>query len=259
MSTTKISIRNAHKTFSTKKGDVDVLADVNLDVQEGEFLAIVGPSGCGKSTLLNCMAGFERVGGGSIQVDGQEIEAPSPKRVFVFQETGIFPWFSVWDNIGFGLGKMPFEEKHELVMRYIRLVGLEGFEKSFPSELSGGMKQRVEFARALAVDPDVLFLDEPFGALDALTRLEMRAEIVRIWQSTHKTCILVTHDVEEAIELADRIAVMTRRPGTVESILPNPLPRPRDAGHPEFRSLKEEIFGILGVRTGAGAPVDPTS
>src|SRR5690606_35133608 len=154
---------------------------------------------------------------------------------------------SVWDNIAFGLGELPFEEKHEIAMRYIRLVGLEGFEKAYPSELSGGMKQRVEFARALAVDPDVLYLDEPFGALDAFTRLEMRREIVRIWQATHKTCVLVTHDVEEAVELADRIAVMTPRPARVAEILANPLPRPRDPDDRAFRAIKDRVFGILGV------------
>ncbi len=243
----KILVRDVHKTFSTKKGDVQVLEGVDLAVRDREFLAIVGPSGCGKSTLLNCMAGFERISTGSIEIDGVEVTAPSPKRVFVFQETGIFPWFSVWDNIGFGLSRMPFEQKHEIVMRYIRMVGLDGFEKSFPSELSGGMKQRVEFARALAVDPDVLYLDEPFGALDAFTRLEMRREVVRIWGETHKTCILVTHDVEEAIELADRIAVMTQRPARIQTVLDNPQPRPRDPDRREFRALKDEIFGILGV------------
>lgn len=245
---TKIRVKNAYKTFSTKKGDVHVLDGVNLEVREGEFLAIVGPSGCGKSTLLNCMAAFERITDGSITIDDEEVVKPSPKRVFVFQETGIFPWFSVWDNIGFGLGqKMPFEEKHEIVMKYIRLVGLEGFEKAYPSELSGGMKQRVEFARALAVDPDVLYLDEPFGALDAFTRIEMRREIVRIWQETKKTCILVTHDVEEAIELSDRIAVMTKRPATIHSVIDNPLPRPRDNDDSRLRAMKHEIWQILGV------------
>lgn len=243
----KITVESVHKTFPTKKGEVQVLDGVHLTVREGEFLAIVGPSGCGKSTLLNCMAGFERASGGSIQVDGQEVTRPDPKRVFVFQETGIFPWYSVWDNVGFGLGSMPFEAKHEHVMKYIRLVGLEGFERSFPSELSGGMKQRVEFARALAVEPDVLFLDEPFGALDAFTRIEMRREIVRIWRETGKTCILVTHDVSEALELADRVAIMTRRPATVHSVLDVDMPRPRDSDDPPFREMKDLIFQVLGV------------
>ncbi|MBI3820692.1 MAG: ABC transporter ATP-binding protein [Planctomycetes bacterium] len=244
----KIVVRNVQKTFRTKKGDVPVLENINLDVRDREFLAIVGPSGCGKSTLLNCIACFDPYDSGAIEIDGELIRKPSPKRVFVFQEPGIFPWYSVWDNIGFGLGrKMPFKQKHEIVMRYIELVGLKGFEKALPNELSGGMKQRVEFARALAVEPDVLFLDEPFGALDAFTRLEMRREIVRIWKATGKTCLLVTHDVEEACELADRIAVMTRRPATIKEIIENPIPRPRDPDLKEFRDLKDHIFDLLGV------------
>lgn len=246
--TPKIVVKGVHKTFATKKGAVNVLEGVDLEVRDREFLAIVGPSGCGKSTLLNCIAGFEGIDAGTIEIDGEAVTKPSPKRVFVFQETGIFPWYSVWDNIGFGLGrKMPFNEKHEIVMKYIDLVGLSGFEKSLPSELSGGMKQRVEFARALAVDPDVLYLDEPFGALDAFTRLEMRREIVRIWKTTGKTCLLVTHDVEEACELADRIAVMTRRPATIKEVVVNPIPRPRDPDSNEFRDIKEHIFETLGV------------
>ncbi len=244
----KIRVRDVHKTFRTKKGDVSVLDGVDLEVREGEFVAIVGPSGCGKSTLLNCIAGFERFDSGAIEIDGAPVVEPTRKRVFVFQEPGIFPWFSVWDNIGFGLGrKMSFEQKNEIVMKYIELVGLTGFERAYPSELSGGMKQRVEFARALAVDPDVLFLDEPFGALDAFTRIEMRREIVRIWKTTGKTCLLVTHDVEEACELADRVAVMTRRPARIQEVVENVIPRPRDPDSDEFRAMKDHIFGTLGV------------
>ncbi|MEZ5977795.1 MAG: ABC transporter ATP-binding protein [Planctomycetota bacterium] len=243
----KIRVSGVTKTFSTAKGTTAVLDGVDLEVRDGEFLAIVGPSGCGKSTLLNCMAGFERPTAGRIHVDDEVVARPHPKRVFVFQETGIFPWFSVWDNVGFGLDGMPFEEKHEHVMKYTRLVGLEGFERSFPAELSGGMKQRVEFARALAVEPDVIFLDEPFGALDAFTRIEMRREIVRIWQETRKTCILVTHDVAEALELADRVAIMTRRPATVHSILEVESPRPRDTDDASLRELRDHVFSVLGV------------
>ena len=243
----KITISGVHKTFATKKGEVHVLDGIDLAIREGEFFAVVGPSGCGKSTLLNCMAGFESISRGSILIDSKPVARPDPKRVFVFQETGIFPWFSVWDNVGFGLEGLPFEQKHEIVMKYVRLVGLEGFERAFPSELSGGMKQRVEFARALAVDPDVIYLDEPFGALDAFTRIEMRREIVHIWRETRKTCILVTHDVGEALELADRVAIMTRRPATLHSILDVDLPRPRDSDEPAFRDMKDEIFRVLGV------------
>ena len=243
----KIRVAGVFKSFQTKKGAVNVLEGVDLDVRAEEFLAIVGPSGCGKSTLLNCIAGFEGVTRGSIEIDGERVTRPSRKRVFVFQETGIFPWLTVQENVGFGLGGLPAGEREDVVARYVALVGLEGFEKAYPAELSGGMKQRVEFARALAVESDVLFLDEPFGALDAFTRLEMRREIARIWKATGKTCLLVTHDVEEAVELADRIAVMTRRPARIESLLENPLPRPRDPDDARFREMKDRIFDILGV------------
>ncbi len=243
----KIRVAGVTKSFRKGKETVEVLSGIDLDVAAEEFLAIVGPSGCGKSTLLNCIAGFEEPTSGTIEIDGERVTRPSKKRVFVFQETGIFPWLPVRDNIGFGLSDRTESERREIVARYVALVGLEGFERAYPAELSGGMKQRVEFARALAVDSDVLYLDEPFGALDAFTRLELRREIARIWKETRKTCLLVTHDVEEALELAGRVAVMTRRPATLATILENPLPRPRDPDAPEFRALKDRIFGILGV------------
>jgi NitT/TauT family transport system ATP-binding protein len=243
----KITVEGVQKTFRTKKDDVLVLNGVSLEVRSEEFLAIVGPSGCGKSTLLNCIAGFEAIDAGRIAIDGETVTGLSRKRVFVFQETGIFPWLTVRENIGFGLFDVPGRRREEAVARYVKLVGLEGFERSYPNELSGGMKQRVEFARALAVESDVLYLDEPFGALDAFTRLEMRREIQRIWKATKKTCLLVTHDVEEAVELADRIAVMTRRPATIQEVLDNAIPRPRDPDAAEFRALKQRIFDILGV------------
>ena len=243
----KIRVAGVSKAFRKGSETVEVLSGIDLDVAAEEFLAIVGPSGCGKSTLLNCIAGFEETTSGSIEIDGERVTRPSKKRVFVFQETGIFPWLTVRENIGFGLSDRTESERREIVARYVALVGLEGFETAYPAELSGGMKQRVEFARALAVESDVLYLDEPFGALDAFTRLEMRREISRIWKETRKTCLLVTHDVEEAIELAGRIAVMTRRPATLAAVFENPLPRPRDPDVPEFRALKDRIFGILGV------------
>ena len=244
----KIQFRDVRKSFRSRKNLVPVLDGVSLDVEEREFVAIVGPSGCGKTTLLNCVAGFEPIDSGSIEIDGVSVRGPSSKRVFVFQELGIFPWLTVWDNIGFGLAeRMPQDHRDEVIRREVERVGLQGFEKAYPSELSGGMKQRVEFARALAVDADVLYLDEPFGSLDALTRLEMRREIVRISQATGKTCILVTHDVEEACELADRIAVMTRRPSTIQQVIRNPLSHPRDPDAQTFRDLKAQIFRLLGV------------
>jgi ABC-type nitrate/sulfonate/bicarbonate transport system ATPase subunit len=243
----KITVRGLTKDLGDGSKRVPVLTNVDLDVRAGEFVAVVGPSGCGKSTLLNCLAGFEAPSAGSIEIDGARVTAPSRKRVFVFQEPGIFPWLTVADNIGFGLRKLDAGARARIVADHVRLVGLQGFEHAYPSALSGGMKQRVEFARALAVDPDVLFLDEPFGALDAFTRLEMRREIVRIWQATKKTCVLVTHDVEEATELSDRIAVMTPRPARIAQIFDNPLPRPRDPDERGFRAIKERIYEILGV------------
>ncbi len=244
----KIRVRGVHKSFRTGKEEVSVLAGIDLDVRDREFVAIVGPSGCGKSTLLNCIAGFEPIDAGAIEIDREPVRRPSSKRVFVFQEPGIFPWLTVSANIGFGLPhRMSAERRHEIIQRYVELVGLQGFERAHPSELSGGMKQRVEFARALAVEPDVLYLDEPFGSLDALTRLEMRREIVRIWKATGKTCMLVTHDVEEACELADRIAVMSRRPARIQEVIRNPMPRPRDPDTEAFRALKQHIFHLLGV------------
>jgi ABC-type nitrate/sulfonate/bicarbonate transport system ATPase subunit len=245
---TKIRIDAVWKTYRPPVAGVPVLAGIDLEVREGEFLAIVGPSGCGKTTLLNCIAGFEPFDSGAITIDGEPVRGPSRKRVFVFQEPGIFPWLNVVDNIGFGLPEnLPAAEKRRTVMQYVELVGLGGFEQSFPSQLSGGMKQRVEFARALAVEPDVLYLDEPFGSLDAITRLDMRREIARIWRATQKTCLLVTHDVEETCELADHIAVMSRRPAVITTVIENRLPRPRDPDGDDFRDLKDEIFDILGV------------
>jgi ABC-type nitrate/sulfonate/bicarbonate transport system ATPase subunit len=249
--TPKISVEGLHKAFRTPKGDVPVLVDVSLDVMPGEFVVIVGPSGCGKSTLLACIAGFEPWDRGRIRVDGAAVTGPSKKRVFVFQEPGIFPWLSVGENIAFGLEpSLSAADKAAIVKRHVELVGLTGFERSLPSELSGGMKQRVEFARALAVDPDVLFLDEPFGALDALTRVEMRREIVALWEQTKKTCVLVTHDVEEAVELGGRVMVMGRRPARIEEIVENDLPRPRDPDALAFRARRAHLFAALGVDRG---------
>jgi NitT/TauT family transport system ATP-binding protein len=243
-----IRMREVRKSFRARGGTVPVLDGIDFEVAAGEFVAFVGPSGCGKSTLLNVLAGFEPADQGAIEVDGEPVLGPSSKRVFVFQEPGIFPWLTVWENIGFGLPeRAPRARRDEIIGRLIKLVGLRGFEHAYPSELSGGMKQRVEYARALAVDPDVLYLDEPFGSLDALTRLEMRREIARLWKATGKTCLLVTHDVEEACELADRIAVLSARPAKIVAVIENPLPRPRDPDTVEFRELKQEIFRLLGV------------
>ena len=244
---TKIEIRGIHMAFRTEESDVRVLEDIALDVREGEFVCILGPSGCGKSTLLNIVAGFLPPTSGSVRIDGEEVRGPDPRRIFVFQERGVFPWLTVEGNIGFGLGKLPRDERERRIAHYVRLVGLEGFEKAYPHELSGGMKQRVEVARAFAVNPDVLLLDEPFGALDSITRLVMRGELLRIWQAEQKTILFVTHDIEESVQLADRVVVMTARPARIRRIVPIDLPHPRDLSSRRYLELRDGIFEEIGL------------
>lgn len=239
--------RRSAETKGGAKALVQVLEKVNLSVNEGEFVCIVGPSGCGKSTLLNIIGGFLKASGGEVFIDGSPVRKPDPKRVFIFQENGVFPWMTVEDNIGFGLLDRPEEERRQTVSHYVEMVGLKGFEKSYPREISGGMKQRVEIARALAANPDVLYMDEPFGALDFLTRLRMRAELVEIWQRERKTVLFVTHDVEESVQLADRVVVMSRRPATIATVVDVNLPRPRDLDSPEYLSIRDEIFHAMGL------------
>ena len=244
-------MRGVHKAFEESgKASVEVLSGVDLDVLEGEFVCLLGPSGCGKSTLLNMCAGFEKMGRGSIQIDGEDVRGPDPRRVFVFQEYGIFPWMTVWDNIAFGLAQGTFEEQLETVGHYIEMVGLTGFEKAYPAELSGGMKQRVEVARALAVQPDVLYMDEPFGALDSLTRLKMRSEIIRIWKQERKTILFVTHDIEESVQVAQRVVVLTERPAVIKTVVDlNALPYPRDLDSTEYLDARDRLFEAMGVST----------
>ncbi len=242
----KVVIDGITKSYETEQGMLGVLDDIRFEVAEGEFICLLGPSGCGKSTLLNIIAGFESSQSGEIRIDGEVVAGPDPRRVFVFQELGIFPWMTVWDNIAIGLASQPFEERHRVAMRAIELVGLVGFEKAYPHELSGGMKQRVEVARALAVDPDVIYMDEPFGALDSLTRLRMRAEIIRIWSQEQNTILFVTHDIEESVQLADRIVVFTDRPAGVKTILTVDLPHPRNIGSPDYLAVRNEVVAAMG-------------
>jgi NitT/TauT family transport system ATP-binding protein len=254
----KISVRGVWMTFPAKDRsaqDVHVLEDITLDVREGEFICLVGPSGCGKSTLLNIAGGFLAATEGELLVDGRPVAGPDPKRIFIFQENGVFPWMTVEENVAFGVKRSTEAERRELVRHYVEMVGLTGFDRAYPQELSGGMKQRVEIARALAAEPDVLFMDEPFvlfmdepfGALDYLTRLRLRHELIQIWQRERRTVLFVTHDVEEAVQLADRVVVMGRRPSRIRAILPVPVPRPRDLDDPVCRKLRDEIFGIMGL------------
>ena len=239
----KVLIRGVGMTF----GSVRVLDDINLSVRDGEFICLLGPSGCGKSTLLNILGGFLEPGEGEVTIDGERVTGPDPRRIFVFQERGVFPWLTVRENIGFGLFAQPERERAERIAHYVQLVGLHGFEESYPRELSGGMKQRLEVARALAVDPDVLYLDEPFGALDSITRLQMRRELLRIWHAERKTILFVTHDIEESVQLADRVVVLSARPGRVRRVVDIDIPHPRDLSDPRYIALRDEIFGEIGL------------
>ncbi|HEX3577831.1 MAG TPA: ABC transporter ATP-binding protein [Thermoanaerobaculia bacterium] len=233
--------------ISMRFGAMEVLQHIDLGAEEGEFLCIVGPSGCGKSTLLNIAGGFLRPTSGSVTIDGEAVTAPDRRRIFVFQERGVFPWLTVEGNIGFGLFALNDAERKARVAQYIDLVGLKGFETSYPRELSGGMKQRVEVARALAVNPDVLFLDEPFGALDSITRLQMRSELLRIWRAERKTVLFVTHDIEESVQLADRVVVMSARPGRIRRVVNIDIPHPRDLSSRRYIELRDLIFGEIGL------------
>jgi ABC-type nitrate/sulfonate/bicarbonate transport system ATPase subunit len=246
---TKAKLRAEHVNMVFKRDGkaTRVLEDINLDVGDGEFVCLLGPSGCGKSTLLNTMAGFLSPTSGEITVDGEAVQGPDPRRIFVFQERGVFPWLTVEGNIGFGLFKLSRQEREQRIAHYIKMVGLEGFEKTYPPELSGGMKQRLEVARALAVNPDMLFLDEPFGALDSITRLVMRGELLRIWEAERKTIIFVTHDIDEAVQLADRVVVMSARPATIQQIVTIDIPHPRDISSPRYLELRDGIFQQIGL------------
>ena len=246
----KIVVRDLWMTFQTKdknKQSVDVLEDIQLEVLDGEFVCLVGPSGCGKSTLLNIAGGFLQATRGEVRIDDKVVTEPDPRHIFIFQENAVFPWLTVEDNVGFGVKRRNHEERKKVVDHYIEMVGLTGFGKAFPRELSGGMKQRVEIARAFAAEPDVLFMDEPFGALDYLTRMRLRSELIQIWQRERKTVLFVTHDVDEAVQLADRVVVMGKRPSRIRDIVTVEIPRPRDLDDPACRRLKDHIFRVMGL------------
>jgi NitT/TauT family transport system ATP-binding protein len=243
--------RNVNVTFRPpNRGPVRALNAFDIDVEEGEFLSIVGPSGCGKSTFLNILLGLIKPDSGEILMHGRRITGPGTDRAMVFQEFGLLPWRTVQNNIELGLElkKVPGGKRRAIAERLVALVGLSGFESHYPHELSGGMKQRVGLARALATDPDVLLMDEPFAALDAQTRDLMQVELLRIWREARKTVLFVTHQIDEAIYLSDRVMVMSKRPGHAKRIFAIKLPRPRDYEMrvtPQFNDLKLEIWNTL--------------
>ena len=270
-----ISIRNLSKSFVDEDNPlatVHAVRDFDLDIEEGEFVCLVGPSGCGKTTLLRCIAGLEEPTRGEVRIRGQRLTGPGAQRGYVFQSFALFPWRTVRRNIEFGLEikdrdkgeRRPSwslrgwfqsihrkmrgidkEERRRMSDEYIELVGLRGFEDAYPNELSGGMQQRVGLARALANDPEVLLMDEPFGSLDAQTRNLMQTEVLKIWNRTHKTIIFVTHSVDESIYLADRVVVLTARPADMKAIFPVDLPRPRDRASEPFAHIRHEVLEDL--------------
>jgi NitT/TauT family transport system ATP-binding protein len=251
-----LTIENLIKSFPKKEGVMVAIQDFNLEVKEGEFVCILGPSGCGKTTLLRIIAGLESITSGKLLLKDKPIIGPGSDRGMVFQEFALFPWRSVRKNVEFGLEikKVPPTERAAISERFIELVGLKGFENYHPNQLSGGMKQRVGIARALANDPALLLMDEPFGALDAQTRNLMQKELLRIWLETQKTVIFITHSVDEACYLADRIVVMTSRPGTIKEIFNVTIPRPRDRASVEFAQLRKTILAEL-EREVVSAPI----
>lgn len=238
-----IALQRVSKWF----GDLHVLEEVSLEVPQGRFGVIVGPSGCGKSTILRMVAGLERPEYGQVLKDGKPVRGPGPDRMLIFQEHALFPWRTVVGNVAFGLelaGVSPAERSRRVAAVLAR-VGLQGFEGYYPHQLSGGMRQRAAIARALVMDPEVLLLDEPFGALDAMTRLVMQNELLRLWQGSGKTVLMVTHDIEEAIYLADRLFVMSHRPGRVLRQIDVELPRPRSRTDAEIVRLREDVLALL--------------
>ncbi len=251
MSKVKIQVKDVEKIFTNSKGETQTaLARINLDIYEGEFLCLLGPSGCGKTTLLNLIAGFDWPSRGEITIGGEQVKGPNPKFITIFQDYGLFPWRTVRGNVEYGLEarEVPPKKRSAVALKFIQLVGLEGFVNSHPQELSGGMKQRVALARALAVDPEILFMDEPFGALDAITRMKMQEEIIRLWEEKKRTIIFVTHDIDEAIYLADRIMIMSPQPGRIKTVLPVPLGRPRDRTEHDFGQIRDRVYREFGLK-----------
>src|ERR1700688_3719321 len=244
---TKIAVKDLTKSFATDQGLLQVVNGVSFEVADGEFVAIVGPSGCGKSTLMNIIAGFDRPDHGCVSTDGVVRTEPSSRGILISQHGSVFPWLTVQQNLMFGLNGHAREEKQALADHYAAMVGLKGFEAAYPHELSGGMLKRVELARAFVVKPEILYMDEPFSALDALMNLRMRKELLRILGEERHTVLLITHDVEEAIHLADRILVMSARPGRIQARFDVPMAHPRKLSSSQVQELREAILRELGM------------
>jgi len=243
MSDKKIVVEGVSKGF----GALSVVDNVSMDVADGEFVAIVGPSGCGKSTLLNIVAGFEKADSGSVRINGKAIKGPSRNGIMISQHGSVFPWLTVQENLLFALSGTSHPDPAKRANRYIEMVGLAGFENAYPHELSGGMLKRVEIARALVVKPEILYMDEPFSALDALMSLRMQTELRRILDEERHTVLLITHDVEEAIFLADRILVLSPRPTKIQTVFEVDLAHPRKLSDPKAQELREAILKELGL------------
>lgn len=245
-----LEIEHLNKKFEIDGGELEVLRDISLQVKKGEFVGIVGFSGCGKSTLLRIISGLEEKNEGKLELDGLEIKGPGRDRGMIFQESRLFPWMKVKENVLYGLSKadrkkLGKQKAMELAENYINLVKLSGFENAYPLQLSGGMQQRVSIARALIANPEILLLDEPFGALDAITRIGMQDEILRIREENQTTMLLVTHDIDEAVYLCDRVVVLSRQPGEIKEIIDINLPRPRNRTGVEFSEVRREIYKLF--------------
>jgi ABC-type nitrate/sulfonate/bicarbonate transport system ATPase subunit len=244
---TKIEVRNLWKSFGSGEERLPVVDGVSLSVGDGEFVAIVGPSGCGKTTLMNMIAGFVRPDQGSVVIDGVERSKPDSKGILISQLGSVFPWLTVQKNLMFGLNGHALTDKAGLADHYAAIVGLKGFENRYPHELSGGMLKRAELARALVVKPEILYMDEPFSALDALMSLRMRGELLRILAEERHTVLLITHDVEEAIHMADRVVVLSPRPTKIQATFEVKLPRPRDVTSHAVQELRLAVLRELGA------------
>jgi NitT/TauT family transport system ATP-binding protein len=253
-----LTVEALNKTYVSQGSETSALVDINLLIEEGEFVCLLGPSGCGKSTLLKIIAGLIPATSGRITINGKPVSAPGPERAVVFQDYALFPWMTVRDNVEFGLEarKLPLAERREASRRLLKVVGLSDFAERFPHQLSGGMKQRVSIARALAVDPSLLLMDEPFGALDAQTRQLLQDELLRIWREYRKTVVFVTHSIEEAIYLSDRIVVMTARPGRVKQIVMVPEARPRDMASVDMNQRQREVRAVLNEEIARAAALE---